>query len=336
MKNETCPSFVLSNDAVARNQVAIAIDLGGTNLRVALVDHTGKFLHWKQENTPSGKQAIIDLIIRQVTAAAKLAELERHKILGVGISTGGRVDSQTGTIVDSTAIIADWKDVRIKDAIEQSLNLPTAVDNDGNCSAVAEKVFGKARSIDNFISIALGTGIGGGIYVDGRILRGENNYAAEVGHVTVDANGPKCSCGGYGCVELYASGSGLVRWAREEFPSLAELTADHELSAKSIAESAYSGNAVALSLLRKAGEMLGAAAAGWVNIFNPSMIILSGSLIGLGDPYFDAFRETVVRRAIRPTADLLRIEFSDFNKEAGIIGAAALAFQALSAEPIDH
>lgn len=311
------------------NKVAIAMDLGGTNLRIALVDETGEISHWKRQDTPAGKQAIIDMMVQLTADAMKVAESERLRITGVGISTGGRVDFKSGTIVDSTALIPDWKDVHIKDAIEKSVGLPTAVDNDGNCSAVAERIFGKAKSTDNFISVAIGTGIGGGIYVDGHLLRGENNYAAEIGHVTVNAEGPKCSCGGCGCVEMYASGSGLVRWAKEEYPALVEKITGPELSAKSIADSARSGNALALELLGRAGRMLGAATAGWVNIFNPSLIVLSGSLTALGDPYFSEFRETVGSRAIRPTADFLKVEISDLRKEAGIIGAAAVAFQFL-------
>ena len=147
-----------------------------------------------------------------------LAQRDALKVIGVGISSGGRVNHKSGIIVDSTSLLPDWKEVHIKEAIEKSLDIPVAVDNDGNCSAVAEKIFGKARSVNNFISIALGTGIGGGIYTAGKLLRGENNYAAEIGHVTVNADGPACACGGCGCVELYASGSGLVRWAKEEFP----------------------------------------------------------------------------------------------------------------------
>jgi len=311
------------------DKVAIAIDLGGTNLRVALVNEAGKLSHWKRHNPPGRKQSIIDMMVQLVAEAARLAESEHLAIVGVGISTGGRVDFKSGTIVDSTTLIPDWKDVHIKDIVEESINIPTVVDNDGNCSAVAERVFGKGKSAQNFISIALGTGIGGGIYVDGRILRGENNYAAEIGHVTVNAEGPRCSCGGRGCVEMYASGSGLVRWAKEEYPMLVREIVGSEVSAKAIAGLARSGNTQALELLARSGRMLGAATAGWVNIFNPSLIVLSGSLIGLGDPYFKEFRETLVSRAIRPTADNLKIEFSDLRNEAGIIGAAALVFEFL-------
>ncbi len=294
---------------------------------MGVVDGTGNVVHWQQEKTPGSKVKIIDSIIGRANEGVKLAQVGGLKVIGVGISSGGRVNFKSGTIVDSTSNLPDWKDVHIKEAIEESLKIPAVVDNDGNCSAVAERVFGKAKSVDNFISIALGTGIGGGIYVDGRLLRGENNYAAEIGHVTVNADGPKCSCGGCGCVELYASGAGLVRWAKEEFPVFTELVMDHELSAKSIGDSARLGDTTAITLLNKAGMMLGAAVAGWLNIFNPSLIVLSGSLVELGDPYFGPFRETTLRRAMVQTTEALRIEFSEFHKQAGIIGAASLVFQ---------
>lgn len=319
--------FASSSDALRRSQAAIAIDLGGTNLRMGIVDGTGAIIHWHQEKTPASKQGIIDLILTSVGNGIKLTQSAGLKAVGVGISSGGRVNNKSGVIVDSTSLLPEWKEVHIKDAVEKSLNVPVVVDNDGNCSAVAERVFGKAKSVDNFISIALGTGIGGGIYVDGRLLRGENNYAAEIGHVSVNADGPKCSCGGYGCIELYASGSGLVRWAKEEFPSLANHGKGHELSAKTIGDSARTGNADAIKILNGAGKKLGSATAGWVNIFNPSSIVLSGSLVDLGEPYFGPFRTTVLEQAIKPTADHLDIVFSEFHEKAGIIGAASLIFQ---------
>lgn len=316
-----------SSNTEPHKKAAIAIDLGGTNLRMGVVDGRGNVVHWQEEHTPASKQEIIDSIIAKVNNGVSLAQRDALKVTGVGISSGGRVNHESGIIVDSTSLLPDWKEVHIKEAIEKSLDIPVAVDNDGNCSAVAEKIFGKARFINNFISIALGTGIGGGIYTDGKLLRGENNYAAEIGHVTVNADGPECACGGCGCVELYASGSGLVRWAKEEFPVLAAAEKGHQLSAKSIGNSARSGNAAAIKLLNRAGMMLGAAAAGWVNIFNPSKIVLSGSLVDLGEPYFGPFRKTVLERAIKPTADYLEIIFSDFHEKAGIIGAASLVFQ---------
>jgi len=306
---------------------AIAIDLGGTNLRLGIVDGKGVIILWDQKERPLKKQEIIDGIAAKAKEGFDLAQSRGMKPIGIGISTGGRVDFKRGIIVDATGNLPDWRDVHIRDAVQEIVDLPVTVDNDGNCSAAAERVFGKAKTENNFISIALGTGIGGGIYVDGKLLRGENNYAGEIGHVTVNADGPKCSCGAYGCVEMYSSGVGLVRWAQEEFPSLKDTAGNRKLTAKSIGESAQHGNAAAIELLKKAGTMLGAAVAGWLNTFNPSMIVLSGSLTELGEYYFRPFKDAVFQRAMVQTTEKLKIAFSDFHNQAGIIGAASLVFQ---------
>ena len=312
---------------VPKKKAAIALDLGGTNLRMAVVDDTGKIAHWSEGDTPTSRDGIINWIIEKVGKGLIFAESMDLNVVGVGMSTGGRVNYEKGIIEDSTALIPDWRDVHIKQMLEARFNIPSVIDNDGNCAAVAEKVFGKAKSADNFISIALGTGIGGGIYVDGKLLRGESNYTSEIGHISVDSNGPKCSCGNYGCIELYASGSGLARWAEEELLMPLIVGAGGNRSSKGISESARLGNPLAIELLRRAGEKLGAAVVGLVNIFNPSMIIFSGRLVDVGVQYFESFRETLSKRGMRPAIDGVEIAFSSFPQEVGIIGAAALAFQ---------
>ncbi len=265
-------------------------------------------------------------MMEEVREGIKLAGSEEFNVTGIGMSTGGRVNFEKGLIEDSTSAISGWKNIRVKQMMEERFGIPAVVDNDGNCSAIAEKIFGKAKSVDNFISIVLGTGIGGGIYVDGKLLRGKSNYTAEIGHISVDVDGPRCSCG-YGCIELYASGSGLVRWAEEESLLTDIVGAGGEFSAKTISESAGPGNPAAVELLSKAGGKLGAAIAGLVNVFDPSMIVFSGSLVNLGAPYFDSFRETLLYRGMKPAVDDVEILFSDFPQEVGILGAAALAFQ---------
>lgn len=312
---------------IPRKRGVIALDLGGTNLRMGLVDDSGKIMEWRSQRTPANRKAIIDAIISEVGEGIKLAKSQNMILTGIGMSTGGRVNFRSGIIEDSTALIPEWRNVNLRIELEKKFGIPFSIDNDGNCSAIADKVFGKARDSENFVSIVLGTGVGGGIYVDGKLLRGENNYTSEIGHITVDANGPVCSCGSFGCVELFASGAGLLRWA-EEKDVLDEITGDSfERSAKGISDSARAGNKTALDLLTSAGEKLGAAAAVLVDIFNPSMIVFSGSLVGIGDCYFDAFTETLKRRAIKPAGDDVRITFSDFKNEIGIVGAAALAFE---------
>ena len=305
----------------------MAIDLGGTNLRMGVVGRSGEVTHWKKQPTPGTREGILNAIGLLVGEGIAYCAEAHRRVAGVGISTGGQVDYATGVIVASTALIPDWSNVPLRAVVGGKYHVPVYADNDGNCAAAAEKLFGKGREVPNFFCLVLGTGIGGGVCVDGKLLRGTGNFAGELGHVSVDANGPECSCGGRGCVELYASGSGIARWARED-PHLRRLAGpEGELTSKTIGDAAKAGDACATALLVAAGERLGLAAAGLVNVFNPGCIILAGTLLDLGAPYLDAFCATVLRRAMRAPAGQLKIEISVFPQEGGILGAAALAFE---------
>lgn len=307
--------------------VALAIDLGGTNLRMGVVKELGEIIYWKKQHTPEGRESIIQSIQALIEDGLSVCTGEGYNVLCIGISTGGRVDFNRGIIVAGTSIISGWANIPLKEIIMSRFNLPTFVDNDGNCFAIAEKRFGKGKHLDNFIAVVLGTGIGGGIYVDGRILRGSNNFASEIGHVSVDADGPQCSCGGQGCIELFASGSGIARWASEN-PLLQHLVSNKgELSSKIISEAAKAGDSSATALLKEAGRRLGVAMAGLINVFNPESIILSGSLLELEQTYLEEFKKTVLQIAMKSNTRELQIDNSDFPQEGGILGAAALAFE---------
>ena len=309
-------------------EAAVAIDLGGTNLRMGVVDEAGRVIHWKKQPTPGNRKSILQSIQALVGDGLEICTASQHDAVGIGISTGGQVSFKTGVIVSATSLIPDWSNVPLREIIEGRYHVPVYADNDGNCYAVAEKRFGKGKLLDNFIGLVLGTGIGGGIYVDGKPLRGAGNFAAEIGHVSVDANGPECSCGGRGCIELFASGSGIARWASDN-PLLRHLAGPNgEFTSRMIGEASRAGDSSATALLDAAGERLGVAMAGMVNAFNPECIIISGSLLELESPFLDTFRNTVMRRAMKANVKTLRIETSDIPQEGGILGAASLAFDA--------
>lgn len=329
MNKKSKPNFVGFHSG-SRINVALAIDLGGTNLRMGIVKEMGEVVKWKKQTTPSDNNSIILSIQELVKDGFYFCNSDKYNVIGVGISTGGRVDFKRGIIIDSTALISGWKNVSLKKIIEKKFSLPTYVDNDGNCFAIAEKRFGKGERFNNFIAVVLGTGIGGGIYVDGKLLRGSNNFASEIGHVSVNAEGPQCSCGGRGCIELYASGSGISRWASEN-PQLQHLMSNKgEISSKIISKAARDGDKSASNLLKAAGWKLGVAMSGLVNVFNPESIILSGSLLKLEHTYLDEFKKTVMDIAMKSNTRELRIKRSDFPQEGGILGAAALVFEEVS------
>jgi glucokinase-like ROK family protein len=308
--------------------VAIAIDLGGTNLRLGVVEESGEVIHAKKQPTPGNRESLLQAIQTLVGDGFDFCASKGCSVVGIGISTGGQVDFSSGVIVSATSLIPDWSNVPMGEIMRGRFNVPVFVDNDGNCFARAEKRFGKGNGLDNFIALVLGTGIGGGIYVDGKPLRGAGNFAAEIGHVSVDANGPECSCGGRGCIELFASGSGIARSASEN-PLLRHLAGPNgEFTSRMIGEASRAGDSSATALLDAAGERLGVAMAGMVNAFNPECIIISGSLLELESPFLDTFRNTVMRRAMKANVKTLRIETSDIPQEGGILGAASLAFDA--------
>ena len=309
-------------------KVALAVDLGGTNLRAAIVHREGALHHRKSVRTPRTKKEALDQMISLLSELKDEAGRNVWHVLGVGVSTGGRVDLEKGEIVDSTALLPEWQHVPLRDILQSTLQLPVCVDNDGNCAALAEQMFGKGRAISNFIALVLGTGIGGGVVVENKILRGARNAAAELGHISIHYDGPQCSCGNRGCIELYASGSGLARLAKELLKSgtiKLEGMPEDQITPQALADAAQKGNAVARQLVEQAGALLGVAVAGLLNTFNPERVILSGSLTNIGELYLKPFRETVRARAMTVAWDSVEIVVSDLPDPA-LLGAAILAF----------
>lgn len=312
---------------VPHKRVVVAIDLGRSYLKMGVVDEFGKIMHCGQMETPLDGQAVLYSVVSMVKEGLRFCESIEVTPVGIGVGTCGGANCQKGDEARSLSLIHERQNVNVRKEIERITDVPVVVDNDGNCSVAAERAFGKAKSVENFVSIVLGNGICGGICVDGEVLRGGRDFSPEIGHVSVLADGPRCSCGNRGCVELFASGSGLARLARERFPRLPGFARRGDFSVEAIEEAIRVGDPFAIHLLDEAGMRLGVAAAGLVDIFNPALILISGSLTKLGTQYFKAFEKTVRSRAIKPTADTLIIESSDFDDQVVLLGAAATALE---------
>ena len=298
------------------DRLTIAIDLGGTQLRSALVDGTGRVLRRHSIPTPSSPAAIVAAM-----RTAALALAGEGRVSGIGISTGGRVDPERGIVLDATALLPGWRDVPLASQLRSATGLSTFVDNDGHCAALAEQSFGAGRDCSDFVTLVLGTGLGGGVILADRLLRGVANAAGELGHLSVAADGPRCSCGNRGCVELWASGSGLARLAAE---------AGMPMDAKALGLLARGNDPRAVAILREAGTKLGTAIAGLLHAFNPEKVVIGGAVVALGDLFLGAVQDTVTQRAMataRQSCTLVRSELQD----AGLLGAAALVFAASSA-----
>jgi predicted NBD/HSP70 family sugar kinase len=247
---------------------------------------------------------------------------------GIGISTGGRVDFARGEVVDATALLPDWRRIPLRDLTVAELGLPTWVDNDGNCAALGELWFGAGRDCHHFLSVVVGTGIGGGVILDRQVVRGATSAAGELGHISVDYQGPLCNCGNWGCVELFASGSGLANLAQTLWEvgllkfTHKVITSAQEITTQDVGASARLGNPVAQDLIRRSGRILGTALTSLLHALNPERVIVGGTVLDLGEDYWQPLVTTVQERSMAP-ATLVRSPL----REAGLLGAAALVWQ---------
>jgi glucokinase len=263
---------------------AIGVDLGGTNLRVAAVTENGELL----EKVTTGTKVSLgrDAVIEEMTNAIREVAAKTGKkgaLQGVGIGVPGIIDERNGMLRESPNL-PGWKDYPVKQEIERRLGAPVVLENDANAAAVGEAWLGAASSAKHMCMLTLGTGVGGGLVLDGRAWHGMTGMAGELGHITIEPNGPKCGCGSYGCVEQFASATAVVRMAREAIltglaPQLAQAAAsDMEFSAEVIHNLAVQGDKPAQQVFQKVGWALGIALAGLINVLNLHMYVIGGGV----------------------------------------------------------
>lgn len=322
-----------------RGPLVIGIDLGGTKLEAALVDDRGRVVASSRRPTEPGRGpdpilAEIASLVRHLRVAA-----ETRPVIGVGIGVAGQIDPATGVVWYAPNL--RWRDVPLRARLEAALELPVAVLNDVQAATYGEWVYGAGQGEDNVVCLFVGTGIGGGIVIDGRLLRGCSGSAGELGHTTVELDGPQCRCGNRGCLEALAGGWAIALHAREEIAvdpiagrTIFELAGGERegVTATTVARAARAGDALARKIMGAAGEALGAGAVSIVNAFNPCVLILGGGIIDgipeLVAPIEDAIRE----RALPAAARRVRISRSVLAGHAGVIGVAAWARREIGVE----
>ncbi len=277
--------------------------------------------------------ALLDTI---ATAVQELVNSTQGEIDAVGFGIPSLIDRRSGTSV--VAVNLPLTDVRFGALMAERLDLSVFVDNDGNVAALAEHRAGAAVGIDHMVLIGLGTGIAGGLVLGGQLYRGWIGSGAELGHMVIDLNGPRCqgNCPNHGCFEAMASGTALAREARLAASVQPESALGHavrdgrELDGPLVTELAHDGDGAAREVIRLIGERLGVAIASYVNIFNPQMVVVGGGVMGAGEMLLEPARAEVLRRALPPSRDNVRIVAAEFGAEAGMVGAAALALDGLA------
>jgi glucokinase len=311
-------------------KLSLGIDLGGTNTSLGIVSSQGQVLQFMsfESCVGQGPQDWIERVSGQIHQLLLSAKTPPKSIHGIGIGVAGLVDQSKGSLLYSPNF-PRWDHTSIATLLSQRMKIPVSVDNDVNAMALGEMLFGSARGLKNVICMTLGTGVGGGIILDGKIYRGEQFSAGEVGHMTLFPYGPRCSCGNRGCIEVYASSRGILRKAKEQLRRdthslLSKKLQQEELTVKLISDCAKQNCSVSKMILGKTAEYLGIFIAGLVNAWNPSAIVIGGRIAQAGDNLFRPLKLTVKQRAMEVPFRGVRIVPAGLKFKAGIVGAAML------------
>ncbi len=313
---------------------ALGIDIGGTNIKAGLISRDGEVLQRTSLRTEAkkGLDHVLHMIEESVDAVLAPANLTRDRVDAIGIGAPGPMNWKTG-VVFAPPNLPGWKNVPLAQLMEQRLGVQCFVDNDANCACFGEFWRGAGRDVDHMCLMTLGTGVGGGIVIWGRLLRGVDGTAGEIGHMRVEHEGRQCNCGARGCLEVYASATALVRNAREKMAGgAASALRDHaseKITSRIIAEHANDGDEFCLSIVRETGRWLGVACADLINLLNPEMIVFSGGLANAGEILLEPIRETAWAMAFVVPARHVKIVRAELGNDAGIVGAAGCAIQRL-------
>ena len=300
-------------------RLVFAVDLGGTHLRVALVDDHGRILQHLKQETPRGDSP--EEILDALASAARAWDCESKPVVAASIMVPGAVDSDKAVVVQAPNL-PSLINFQLKAELQRRLGWPVFLENDANAAAVGEMWLGAARGCTDVVSVTLGTGVGGGVILKGRLWRGSHGSAGEIGHTTVDPfSGLKCKCGNTGCLELFASATAIVRMARE--------LGMKESSAEEVYDAGRKGDKQALTVFTRFGMYLGIGLANLINLIDPQVIVITGGAVNGWDLFATEMYRQVEERAFRATAQQVRIARSECGDNAGLLGAARIAFQDL-------
>lgn len=300
----------------------IGIDLGGTNLKAALLDSKYR-IHRKEARSTKAfrkKESLILAIIDSINKVTENIRLDRADILGVGLGLPGPIDNKKG-VVHFFPNIPGWRQVNLKSILEKRLRLPVFLDNDAKLMALAEYRLGRAKGASGAVCLTLGTGVGAGIIIDKKLYRGANNAAGEIGHIPINEAGPSCNCGGSAHLEAYIGNNRILSEAKKIFGRSITLEGLSALAAK--------GNKQAKDIWLRVAKRLGNALAGVVNLLNPDRIIIGGGVAQTGKVLFDNVRKAISKQAMSVQAKHVKLFKAKLGNDAGLIGAAILVKESI-------
>jgi glucokinase len=311
----------------------VGVDLGGTNIVVGAMPEDGSREYGVRSlptRSEQGSESIVDRMVELIETCIAVtcaeAGITRAHFAGVGVGAPGPLDRERGVVVVAPNL--GWQDFPLRALIAERVGLEATLDNDANCATLGEAWTGAARGARSVVGITIGTGIGGGLILDGRLYHGASDVAGEIGHMTIDTSGRRCKCGNYGCLEAYASGPNIAQRAREAIESgevslLPDLVAGDltRITAQTVYDANDRGDALAREVVRDTARFLGAGIANLLNVFNPEVVVIAGGVTQAGDALFVPLRAEVRRRAFRPAVDACRIVPGVLPGTAGVVGA---------------
>jgi glucokinase len=312
----------------------LAIDIGGTKIIAAIISPEGRIVAKEYHPTVAGEgtQSVINRIFSAVDYLLQAKNVALSQLHSISIAAAGAIDSDQGVVTFSPNL-PGWKGVPLRDIVSRKYKVNTFLLNDANAAALGEHEFGAGKGVNNLILLTVGTGIGGGIIINGRLYSGPSGSAGEIGHMTIDVNGPRCNCGNIGCLEMLASGTAIAREAIRRISQGEESSLPHmvkgkieNITAEKVEAAARGGDALAAEVISQAATYLGVGMVNLVNIFNPEMIIVGGGVAKMGELLLEPARQVVKERAFKLSAQAVRIVPSQLAEGAGVLGAAAFAY----------
>lgn len=313
----------------------LAVDLGGTKIIAAIISDKGQVMAREYYLTlaEEGPQSVIDRILSAIDHILGSVNLDLSKLHSISLAAAGTIDLDKG-LVTLSPNLPGWHNIPLRDIVKEKHRVDTFLINDASAAALGEHHFGAGRGVNNLVLLTLGTGIGGGIIINGELYSGPCGSAGEIGHTTIDVNGPRCGCGNVGCLEMLASGTAIAqeavrRISQGERSSLTKILDGKvaNITAKEVSLAAQNGDSLALAVISQAATYLGVAMVNLVNIFNPEMIIIGGGMAQMGDLLLNTARQVVKERAFPLSAQAVRIVTAQLGDNAGVLGAAVFARQ---------
>lgn len=317
------------------DELIIGVDIGGTSVKIGLINYDGKIVYkWEiPTNKDHQGRGIVDDVWNSITETLSKQNIGK-RIIGIGVGAPGFVNRKTGIVEEAVNI--GWKNFELRDAFHHLSDLPVFIENDANLAALAENWQGRGEQSEDAMFITLGTGVGGGIIVNGEIMNGVNGTAAELGHILVDLNGSRCNCGRTGCLETIASATGIVRQSMDEVSNnpngaLASHYKRHgKLEAKDVFNLAEDGDMASENIIDKTMDVLGLAIANTAVIINPSQIIIGGGVSKAGERLLSKINRSFKKYALPRIIECCELRLAELGNDAGIIGAAYLVKKGLN------